>query len=336
MNYNSIPPQPPVTPYHLTEEYKETQSIKKDSNAISIGFLIYFSLTLITVPNILRIIKIFTVPYKNNPEFKGIDPVIYYLMFSILLITVLVPSFYISTLISKNNISNIIQFNKFDKKLCFAAIGVTMACFVYGDLASQSFLKNLNSLGIHSKIPKAPYDNNVLSIIMYAIGIAIVSPLVEEFVFRGVILGSLRKYGDGFAIIISSILFGFTSENLSQIPLAFIYGLALSFLTVRFNSILPAIIAHFLNNLFRVGLDIISYNSTEITSNIAKSVYFIALAVIGTICLAYVLKKDNRFFSISRSTSIFSLKKRIKIFLFSPAIILVLILMLILPLKTLI
>ena len=36
----------------------------------------------------------------------------------------------------------------------------------------------------------------------------IVSPIFEELMFRGMILGRLRRYGDGFAVAASALLFG--------------------------------------------------------------------------------------------------------------------------------
>ena len=48
---------------------------------------------------------------------------------------------------------------------------------------------------------KTPLDQ-----VIYLICIAIIPALTEEFIFRGVILNSFRKFGDGFAILISSLL----------------------------------------------------------------------------------------------------------------------------------
>ncbi|WP_295250255.1 CPBP family intramembrane glutamic endopeptidase, partial [Ruminococcus sp.] len=44
-------------------------------------------------------------------------------------------------------------------------------------------------------------DSSVLSIVLNIISTAIVPAFAEEFAFRGIVMGSLRKFGDTVAII---------------------------------------------------------------------------------------------------------------------------------------
>lgn len=70
-------------------------------------------------------------------------------------------------------------------------------------------------------------DSSVLSIVLNIISTAIVPAFAEEFAFRGIVMGSLRKFSDTTAVIGSAILFGAMHQNISQIPFAFILGLIL-------------------------------------------------------------------------------------------------------------
>lgn len=89
---------------------------------------------------------------------------------------------------------------------------------------------------------------NSSSIYLYFIAIAILGPIVEEFIFRGVIITILKKYGDAFAVIVSSILFSLLHANLIQIPSAFFIGLLYGYLTVKTGSLYYSTILHIMNN----------------------------------------------------------------------------------------
>jgi len=65
--------------------------------------------------------------------------------------------------------------------------------------------------------------------------VILIGPVFEELIFRGAILGNLRRFGDNFAIIISSLLFGFYHGIILQIPFAFIVGLLFGYVAVRWS-----------------------------------------------------------------------------------------------------
>ncbi|AKA68728.1 CPBP family intramembrane glutamic endopeptidase [Clostridium scatologenes] len=76
-----------------------------------------------------------------------------------------------------------------------------------------------------------------------------IGPIIEEFVFRGVILGGLLKgYDSKIAVFISSILFGLLHFNIYQFIIAFSLGLLLGYIYTRTRSIYLCILMHVLNN----------------------------------------------------------------------------------------
>lgn len=79
--------------------------------------------------------------------------------------------------------------------------------------------------------------------------VAIIAPVVEELIFRGLILQGLRKNYRAFtAIIISALLFSLFHLNPWQMPATFILGFILGWIMLRTHNILLAIIGHSLNN----------------------------------------------------------------------------------------
>ena len=74
-----------------------------------------------------------------------------------------------------------------------------------------------------------------------------VASILEEIVFRGVIMNNLRKYGIRVAIIINSLLFGLSHYNIEMIVPAFLTGIIFSYVACKY-SIKYSILIHFFIN----------------------------------------------------------------------------------------
>ncbi|MDR5736635.1 MULTISPECIES: CPBP family intramembrane glutamic endopeptidase [unclassified Caballeronia] len=75
--------------------------------------------------------------------------------------------------------------------------------------------------------------------------VCIIAPVVEEMLFRGVMLRSfLQQYPRGVAIVHSAGVFGMAHMNVYQFMLAFLLGLLLGKLYERTRSLLPCILLH--------------------------------------------------------------------------------------------
>ena len=74
-----------------------------------------------------------------------------------------------------------------------------------------------------------------------------VAPVLEEIVFRGVIMNNLKKYGIKTAIIINSIFFALSHYNTDMIITAFFTGIIFSYVAYKY-SIEYSILIHFFIN----------------------------------------------------------------------------------------
>ena len=92
----------------------------------------------------------------------------------------------------------------------------------------------------------------------------IIAPMLEEFIFRGLIFRTLRKYNKVLAHIVSSFVFGFIhiytglfAGDLSQLAYLFSYGLmgfAFSIAYEKKGTIFVPITIHMLNNFIAVAI----------------------------------------------------------------------------------
>ena len=78
---------------------------------------------------------------------------------------------------------------------------------------------------------------------------ALIPAICEEFLFRGLVLNGLRKYGAFTAIGFSALMFSLMHMNLQQLPYTIILGVVFGLIVYYTRNIWLSIIMHFCNNL---------------------------------------------------------------------------------------
>jgi len=87
--------------------------------------------------------------------------------------------------------------------------------------------------------------------LFYALALSVGPAISEELAFRGVILQGLRsRLGASSAVVVAAVLFGAIHIDILQGLGAIVIGIYLGYLTVRSGSIVPAMVAHGVNNLW--------------------------------------------------------------------------------------
>ncbi len=99
--------------------------------------------------------------------------------------------------------------------------------------------------------------------------VALLPAVFEEVFFRGVLLGGLRSYKTYAVVLLSGALFALYHQNPAQTLYQFCCGCAFALMAIRAGSVLPTILAHFLNNatiilLARFGITAFSPTATWI------------------------------------------------------------------------
>ena len=105
-------------------------------------------------------------------------------------------------------------------------------------------------------------NSSVLATIIFA---GILSPIIEEVLFRGVMLNKLRTYGDKIAIITTALLFGLFHENFSQFFYAVGLGMIFAYVTLKTGTIKYSIGLHIMINMMGSVIGTQVLNSTIAT-----------------------------------------------------------------------
>ena len=88
------------------------------------------------------------------------------------------------------------------------------------------------------------------SLILRILFMVILAPLIEEFVFRRVLIDRMRPYGEKLAVVTSALMFGLFHGNLSQMFYAFALGLVFGYVYLRTGRLRYSVGLHMLINFF--------------------------------------------------------------------------------------
>ena len=179
------------------------------------------------------------------------------------------------------------------------ALLVTGICIVQLSVILYSFFNAFlyDMFGIAQETIIDDYlPNSVFGIILYFVTLVITPAVVEEFIFRYMMLNSLKKYGNTFAIIVTSLLFGFTHARASAFIYATSAGLLLAYIAVKTKSMWFSMILHAVINSVAFGFQYLAAVPFE-KAIYADIIYYLFLCSVSLISLIYMIvliaKKTN-------------------------------------------
>ena len=107
-----------------------------------------------------------------------------------------------------------------------------------------------------------------------ALATMVCAPIVEEFIFRYTLVGTLGRFGNVFAILISSVAFGLFHGNLYQFFYAFLVGLVLGYVYVKCGRWWVCVLMHAIVNFFGGVLPMMiekAMTRSEVLKNLANA-----------------------------------------------------------------
>ena len=177
---------------------------------------------------------------------------------------------------------------------------LNLMSFVFAALIIIAFrLVFDNSLTLWvSKISMPDFINEAfeelsVSPIILILSAAVVAPIYEEIIFRGILLkGMSKKINPIIALVVSALLFAIVHMNIPQGINAFLLGLVIGFIYLKTGSIYLSIFAHFINNILALS---VSSRFALIEGKYAMAIH-IMFFILGVILLviAYSGYKQNK------------------------------------------
>ncbi len=292
------------------QEEQEKKEIRRIS--LSMGLAIIAYLLVQNIFSVLLVLTGFGDLYSSDPVFQCGFTII-----AVSFSAVLLP-FGIMALANKKKYETPIVPNNTVKPLkCIAYICFGMLCCIISNFVVSyvsAFFEALFGITFNSGTSLEP--DSVFACVMEVIATAIIPAVCEEFAMRCCSLQLLRKYGKGFAVLAVSIVFGLLHANVTQFIFAFLIGLVLGFVTIKTDSIVPAVLIHAFNNGMSVFNSIAVYAFGEDASSTSILICYIFWAVLGIAATIYLFVKGELKGLDDNNRSVLTTSQKFTAFLF--------------------
>ena len=317
-------------PYNIRYTY-EKRGLRNTSNMIGLAFIVSMLIPVVisvVFGFIIGFVSVLSAPNSNlyNQMLLLLESnevmLITQFFLSILIFTV---PFLIVPYGTDTSTAEIVKLKKVSPLLIILLVFMVMGLSAVGNGAATGLDILWNSIfGRDMQTASFIMPENIFMKIFYIITVSITPALVEEFALRGIVLGSLRRYGNMFAVVMSALLFGLMHGNIPQFVFAFILGIGLGLCVIISNSVWPAIIAHFINNFMSIILDdIIGPKLTDNQYLMVFIIYMASVLIIGIIAFIVIMKKYRSPIH-EKPDTVLSCGQRTETFIVSPAMIILL------------
>lgn len=203
------------------------------------------------------------------------------------------------------------------------AVPAVLFCFgvsVIGMFSAATVSTFISAVfGVSSSLYPMPKPIGWSATIVYLLHVTVAAAIFEELVFRGVIMQSLRRFGDTFALVCSAALFGLVHHNLEQSIIAFMIGLAIGFFVLRSGSLKTGMLIHFAYNSIATVIDFATTGLPDKAGSIASILIVSLYVVAGLIGFALLQVFHGGSFNLARSGYPVAEGKKYSLFFFSPA-----------------
>lgn len=195
-------------------------------------------------------------------------------------------------LITKRNLSILSAKPTVSKKSFALYLLFGLGALPLSAAVSALWSKLLSQFGVAPNTTQAP--EGIFATVIFVLAHAVLAPILEEILFRSLILERLRRYGDVFAVITSALLFMLLHASFSSFAYAFISGVIFGFLAVYTGSLLCPMIIHALNNIISVTMVILSDRITPESTDLIYIGLLLLFAAVSIIA-AFALQKKGKF-----------------------------------------
>lgn len=306
--------------YSQIEHKNRKRNLFKISNSAGLCCILFFVFS-IAVSIIVQIVSQSISPYYSAEAVADFNLNLDYIIGTLIPIPL---SFFIFAKLNRMKISESLPLAFENKKKIFLTLFVSFGVIIPLRTIVGIFAIIVELIGGPSDVPElTPVEGLGGAIVMTTV-VTLMTGLIEEFAFRGLLLTSLRKYGDTFAVIVSSALFGLLHRNPVSVFSAFLLGIVMGYAVIISKSMWTSVIIHTLNNLQAIAFSITSFSTALIFSMIVT----LLMVVIGVtaIVIAIVYREKLKKEIILKKESVLSVSDRISTVALSPLMIILVIL----------
>ena len=285
------------------QKKERAREIKRLSNASTLPLIMFWVLGEVFVFALVIILQLCIGTKSTDLIVRDID--FNYIFNGFLSVTLLSLPFLLTAKITGQPLSKTTNIKKCKSGRALPCIMLGFGVCMIANYLNNVFANFFTSVSGEQVVePSIGYGQGIKSLVIYLICVGVIPAVMEEFAFRGVLLGTARKYtSDGFAIISNAILFSLLHGNLRQIPFTFLLGIYLAYITVYTDSVVPAMVVHCVNNAMSVILSMSTAGLSPLTQTVVYGLYFLAMLLVGLCGLVLLLHRDKGALRLSSERS---------------------------------
>ena len=302
-------------------EYHEQmyrRELRKTTNSLGILLIVFFGANLLLSIIFVAILS-FTGNYGKLTSGSALEMLLNGAISS--LIFFLIGA--VHCLIKRRSFARLFPFERIGAGALATLVTIGITFSLMSNMAAELVTEVFSLFGVQNSGGQIVDDGSLPSVFLYFLAVAIVPAVAEEFAFRGIIMGTLRPYSEGLALVVSSAAFALMHGNFVQIPFTFCCGLVFGLLVIKTNSLLPAIIVHFLNNGLSVAFDVLtSYNIISAdAANIGYGVIFVITGILSFFFIRKLLKAKPDFLTLKGADDVLPFNRKMKTVASAPTMI---------------
>ncbi len=176
------------------------------------------------------------------------------------------------------------------------SLGVGLVLLGFGMMTAANFIGSYISLffelfNMTSLTVEIEQDGSLSAMWLNVLVIGVLPGLLEELLFRGVVLQGLRPAGDRVALVFSALMFGLMHGNMAQAPFAFVLGMVFGYITLKTGNILWTMGLHAANNALTVMMEYWLFDMSVKESNKFFILFFAVETLLGVIGMAVLMMR---------------------------------------------
>ncbi len=296
---------------------RERHSLRRCANSIGIAFIGYLALAAVLPSLMASLITVYFPQFRyfNSGSFLP-DTLYQGITFFTTILAMGIP-FAIYAASIHIPVRRAVPLRMPELSIVLPAVFICLGTSTVASASSSVIQAVLSNIGLFAPGNVEPMPAGRTTTILYLVNSVLLPAFLEEFIFRGIILHSLRRFGDSFAILISSVLFAAAHGNIIVFPIALAVGLCISYFVVRTGSLWTGIIVHFCYNGMSIFLNelysIVPYEWMLLTDSLVNILYLL----LGLVSLVYLTCTRRDMFRIKRSQTLLNEPAKLKAFFFS-------------------
>lgn len=194
------------------------------------------------------------------------------------------------------------------------AVSILLCIGMLGNTAGGMLTKVLGAWGFQTGGQELQIPSNPWGIALQIIDQVVILVFLEELLYRGLIMQSLRRYGDSFALIISTLLFTGAYQNVFQFPAAFLIGLTCGYFVLKTGSLYTSIAMRFFERLAVYVLTVVSTYARPEYYTFVQRCFFVVIIIAALISVSLMTNRNHNMFAVNSQAT--NLRYRVKYKLF--------------------